>query len=165
MDEQIKAQLNPTPSSAQIKQPAAASIIQTKYAGFWVRLAAYIIDIVIILIALLVLQFLFAALMPTAGTSALTAKYSVDLIAAAISTLYFIILTNKYQATVGKMVMRIKVVSETEKKASLAQIVWRELVGKFISYTILYIGYIMAAFTKKKQALHDKIAKTVVVYK
>lgn len=40
----------------------------------------------------------------------------------------------------------------------------REIIGKFLSAIILGIGYLMVIWNPKKQALHDKIAKTYVVY-
>ena len=56
-----------------------------------------------------------------------------------------------------------KVVSENQGRLSFNQIVLRETVGKLVSAFTLFIGYIMTAFTQKKQGLHDKIAGSVVI--
>ena len=68
-------------------------------------------------------------------------------------------------ASLGKMIVGIKVQSADGQKLSPGQVVLRETIGKIISGIIIYIGYIMAGFTKNKRALHDMMAKTVVVYK
>lgn len=60
--------------------------------------------------------------------------------------------------------MGIQVVSETAEPLTFGKVVLREVVGKIVSGITFGIGYIMAGFTKKKQALHDKIAGTCVVY-
>jgi type II secretory pathway pseudopilin PulG len=74
-------------------------------------------------------------------------------------------MTHKYQATLGKMAVGIKVQSEEGADATLGKIILRETLGKILSMITIFIGYIMAAFTGKKQALHDKLASTVVIYK
>jgi uncharacterized RDD family membrane protein YckC len=78
---------------------------------------------------------------------------------------YFIFMTYYYSATFGKMIVGIEVLSDGFKTASLGSIVLRETIGKGLSGLIIMIGYLMAGFTIKKQALHDMIASTVVVQK
>lgn len=74
-------------------------------------------------------------------------------------------MTYWYQATLGKMAVGVKVTAEGGEEAGLGKIILRETAGKIISAITLSVGYIMAGFTKKKQALHDIIAQTTVVYK
>jgi uncharacterized RDD family membrane protein YckC len=82
-----------------------------------------------------------------------------------ISLLYFAILeSSKSQASVGKMALGIKVTDTNGDRLNFGKALLRS-VGKIISGMIMYIGYIMAAFTEKKQALHDMIANTIVVKK
>jgi len=77
--------------------------------------------------------------------------------------LYFALMeSSKYQATLGKMAMGIKVVRADGGRISIGKAILR-YIGKLISGLILCFGYIMAAFTDKKRALHDMIASTVVV--
>ena len=66
------------------------------------------------------------------------------------------------QATLGKRVMGLKVTDVDGDQIGFGTATGRFL-GKMISGLILGIGYIMAAFTPKKQALHDMIAGTVIV--
>jgi uncharacterized RDD family membrane protein YckC len=66
------------------------------------------------------------------------------------------------QATLGKMALGIVVVDLGGKRISFARATGR-FFSKFLISSILLIGYILAAFTEKKQALHDLIAGTLVV--
>lgn len=68
------------------------------------------------------------------------------------------------KATPGKIVLGMKVTNLNEKGISFGTASIRYF-GKFLSAAIFGIGFIMAAFTQKKQALHDTLAKTVVVNK
>ncbi len=66
------------------------------------------------------------------------------------------------QATVGKLACGIKVTGETGGRASFAQVTGRHF-GKILSSLILGIGFIMAATSRTKQALHDSMAGTYVI--
>jgi uncharacterized RDD family membrane protein YckC len=68
------------------------------------------------------------------------------------------------QATLGKMAIGIVVTDLEGKRISFARATGRHF-AKIISGFILFIGYIMAGFTQKKQALHDLIADCLVVKK
>jgi hypothetical protein len=83
----------------------------------------------------------------------------------ALAWSYFIVMTKKYGATLGKKAFGLEVRSDKSESLSWGQVILRETIGKIVSYIIIYIGFIMAGFTGRKQALHDKIAGTVVVYK
>ncbi len=68
------------------------------------------------------------------------------------------------QATLGKMVIGIKVTDLNFGRITFARATGRHF-GKIVSSVTLFIGFIMAGFTEKKQALHDKIAGCLVVKK
>jgi uncharacterized RDD family membrane protein YckC len=90
---------------------------------------------------------------------------SVFLISWAISIFYYAIMeSSKAQGSVGKLAMGIKVTDMNGERITFAKGLIRAI-GKIISQMILFIGYIMAAFTEKKQGLHDMIASTLVVKK
>ena len=72
--------------------------------------------------------------------------------------------SSKYQATVGKLAMGIYVTDTNGSRLSFLKAFLRHI-GKILSGWILFIGYIMAAFTDKKQALHDYLASSIVVKK
>jgi uncharacterized RDD family membrane protein YckC len=69
--------------------------------------------------------------------------------------------SSKFQATLGKMAMGIVVTDTNGQRISFGRATGRYF-AKYISGFLLAIGYIMAAFTERKQALHDMIAGTVV---
>jgi len=78
---------------------------------------------------------------------------------------YYILMTSKYQATLGKMVVGIRVISDKNDNLTLGKIILRETVGKLVTGITVGVGFMMVVFTEKKQALHDMIASSVVVYK
>ena len=75
---------------------------------------------------------------------------------------YALMESSKYQATVGKIVMGIKVVNKQGQGLDFSKALLRNL-SKILSAFILGIGYIMIIFDDRKQGLHDKIADTFVV--
>jgi uncharacterized RDD family membrane protein YckC len=122
-----------------------------QYAGFWKRAGAIIIDIILLGIVGSILK------------SVVTNEVVVAAIEIAIGLAYYAGMeSSEKQATVGKMVLKIKVVDIDGNRISPARAVGRYF-SKILSAIILGIGYIMAAFTEKKQGLHDMIAGTLVV--
>lgn len=151
------------------------------YAGFWLRFVAVVIDGIILgAVQWLVLTPILAAIGigaaggmdamdpndPMAMMGALAALFStVSLIGWVINILYFTLMeSSKYQATIGKLALSLKVTDTGGAKLDFVKALVRNLC-KIISSMILLIGYIMAGFTEKKQALHDMIAGTLVVKK
>lgn len=154
------------------------------YAGFWLRFVAYVIDYIIIyvvqsfvfipVLGLLGITFasnlenmgdmsdaetmgMFATMMAFAGATALLTTI--------IAILYWSLMeSSKYQATVGKLALGLKVTDMEGKNLDLTKSLIRNAC-KIISGMILFVGYIMAGFTEKKQGLHDMIAGTLVVKK
>jgi uncharacterized RDD family membrane protein YckC len=76
---------------------------------------------------------------------------------------YSLMESSSKQGTVGKMVLNLKVVDLVGNKISFGRATGR-FFGKFLSGLLLNIGYIMAAFTERKQALHDMLAGCLVIY-
>ncbi|MEM8566622.1 MAG: RDD family protein [Bacteroidota bacterium] len=156
------------------------------YAGFWLRFIALIIDsIVISIVYLFIVTPIFAALGFGFATAAedlqsgsmseeealgligvITGVFAtVGLIVQIIYILYFALMeSSKFQGTVGKMALGIKVTDANGERVSFGTAFLRNL-GKILSQIIIYIGFLMAAFTEKKQGLHDMIANTLVVRK
>lgn len=142
------------------------------YAGFWRRLVAIFIDGIILYIIDFVLLFLFSVIGVISATSSnghpLGQLLSIIVGPVAIITmivvswLYFAGMeASSKQATLGKMAMGIIVTDLYGNPISFGRATGRYF-GKIISGLILAIGYIMAGFTEKKQALHDIIASCVV---
>ena len=67
------------------------------------------------------------------------------------------------QATIGKLAVGVKVCTENGGRLTFANATGRYF-AKILSAIVLLIGFLMVAFDKKKQGLHDKLAKTFVIY-
>jgi len=158
-----------------------------EYAGFWLRFVAYIVDYIIIQIIqtfiiipiLGVMGFTFAAAngfdidfedmsdgeIFAAMATMVSALASMAILAAIIQILYYSLMeSSKNKATLGKMVLGLEVTDMDGNRLSFTKSILRQL-GKIISTLFFFIGYIIAGFTDKKQALHDMIAGTLVVKK
>ncbi len=129
-----------------------------EYAGILKRFSAFIVDLVIVSILGFVTFYstkLF--IMPSLDDESY--GYFIFFIA----LFYFILLESSFlQATLGKLAGKMKVVNAHGERLSLLNAITR-FFGKFLSYIPLGIGFLMIAFSKKKQGLHDQLAKTYVV--
>ncbi len=80
-----------------------------------------------------------------------------------MNLLYFMLMeSSSYQATVGKMVVNLKVVDEQGQRLKTAQAAKRAL-GRTLSGIILGIGFLVALFNNENRTLHDMLAKTRVI--
>jgi len=161
---------NDTPSFGQkdLLSHIEPIIFPSQYAGFWLRVGAYLIDAIILRLGL----FLFVSITGMGSASILSddsevAFYGLFTFAAllevGVSMAYFCYFESSlWQATPGKRAVGIKVTTIDGQRISILTAVGRML-GKFVSAFILGIGFLMAGFTEKKQALHDMIASTLVV--
>jgi len=132
------------------------------YQGFAPRLVAQIVDGII----LLILNYVIGASMAGATSFDFYGAQAYPLLGAGflIFLLYFVILEGMWGATVGKMVMKIKVVREDGSPCGLGPAVIRNILRIIDILPFLYIiGLIFMSRSDKKQRLGDKIAKTVVI--
>jgi uncharacterized RDD family membrane protein YckC len=128
------------------------------YAGFWRRAGGYLIDYILVTV---VLKLITAALLGGHPSGALSRLYVV--IGAAAACLYYALLeSSDWQATLGKKAVGIKVTDLNGEQISFGRALGR-VFAHIPSSLILGIGFLMAAFTERRQALHDKIAGTLVV--
>ena len=141
-----------------------------EYAGFWVRMAAYMIDSVVVFAGLLIVRLIFAGI-SLAGGGAITGTdilfhYSLkDIVLYALKVLYFIAFTYLTGTTLGKKAMNLRVVSKNpEEKLTLFNVVYRETVGRFLCSLPVNIGYIVAGIDSEKRGFHDLLCDTRVVY-
>ena len=138
-----------------------------RYAGFWIRVAAYLIDGLLLGVLNAIVQLLvlgdIAAFSRNASPN-FTAFGFYFLAMFTLYTLYFCGMESSVrQATLGKMAVGIKVGDSNGERISFANALGR-FFAKIISALILYIGFMMAGWDSKKQALHDKLADTYVFY-
>src|SRR6267378_435483 len=125
------------------------------YAGFWRRFAAYFLDGLILIIPAFVVGGVVFLIV---DRSTLTSLATI-----ALSWLYFALFhSSSRQATPGKSAFGIKVTDTAGERISFLRATGR-FFALYVSALILFIGFLLAAFTARKQALHDMIAGTLVV--
>ncbi|MCM3116627.1 RDD family protein [Neobacillus sp. MER 74] len=133
-----------------------------RYAGFWMRLWAYLLDLVVVgSIVRILIKPVFRIVNYSLSESSMFAPISI--ISALIFYLYFVLMTKYLNQTLGKMVFGLKVVDLRSDQMTWGTILFREWIGRFISSTII-VGYIIIAFLPKKQGLHDLFTDTTVVH-
>ncbi len=152
---------------------------EKKFAGFWWRFLAIIIDGIIVGVAqwIIIIPLLgivgFGAAKAASGD--LTGTEAAGMVGAMVgaamltwlftivaSWLYFALMeSSKFQGTIGKLALGIIVTDMEGNKISFGKATGRYF-GKIISAIILYVGFMMAGFTEKKQGLHDILAGTLV---
>ncbi|MGM7720841.1 RDD family protein [uncultured Metabacillus sp.] len=145
--------------SVHIKKVSDYNYLQ---AGFWIRFWAYIIDLLVIgSVNRIIIYPVFQLLGLDTNTSFMFSPVSIA--TAVIFFAYFVLMTKNLNQTLGKMVFGIKVISAKDETLNWGTILFRELIGRYISKTI-WIGYLIVAFTPKKQGLHDIFADTQVIH-
>lgn len=132
--------------------------MEFRYAGFWVRLVATIIDTVILELA----SWLPALLLPHSinGLNLQLVQAGIYLI---LATPYFVGGHYKYGTTPGKRLLHLYVVRADDGLGITLKQSWIRAFGYALSYLPLACGYIMAGMNPRKQALHDLVAGTIVV--
>ncbi|MBA7516887.1 hypothetical protein ES705_08936 [subsurface metagenome] len=155
---------------------------EVKYAGFWLRFVAYIIDDLLLGIVGFFISIPFAGAIVfsafrIAGAECDNEKTFLGIagiigtvlmlimVITVVSWLYYALMeSSKQQATLGKMALSLKVTDMAGNRISFGRATGRYF-GKIISGAIFMIGYILAGLTEKKQALHDIIAGCLVIRK
>lgn len=135
------------------------------YSGFWKRFAAFFIDSIVVSLCGFLILVIFKVIYISASGSTFEAKFFGNILRVLLGWVYFATFeSSPKQATLGKRALGIKVVDLNGQRISFGKATGRYF-AKFISSLLLFIGYIMAAFTEKKQGLHDKMTGCLVVNK
>ena len=159
----------PPYSSAPTQYSAAAPLAGVQYGGFWIRVVAAVIDAVILRVVVAPVGFIFGSLgmagmmtgLPHRGLRLFGGGLTFILLLFG-SWLYEAFMeSSSYQATLGKMIFGMKVTDLNGNRISFERATGRHF-AKWLSGMILGIGYIMVAFTERKQGLHDLLAGTLV---
>lgn len=156
-----------------LSDPLGADGVQTNlvYAGFWLRFVAYIIDYFVTAIPGFVIGLVFgavgAALGQGGGPDQQFILVGVQIVSAltgvAISWLYYALMeSSSKQATLGKMALGLVVTDMNGHRLTFGRATGR-FFAKILSGMVCLIGYIMAGFTERRQALHDLMASTLVI--
>ncbi len=153
-----------TSSRAQIMEPghitpAAALKSEVAYAGFWRRLLAYLIDLLLIGAVGITL----GALVMTLAPGNYVALANVVPVTITIGWAYYVLFeTSPARGTLGKIALNLFVADVYGDPISYRRAAFRYLF-KSLSTLVLGLGWLMAAFTPRKQALHDILARTLVL--
>ena len=144
--------------------PVVSAAAPKVYAGFWIRVGAYLIDYVILTIAGFIAMFLLGLALgvftgvPSAGSG--IGLFFAWLLAPWLYAALFE--SGPRQATLGKQAVNLKVTDLEGNRISFGRATGRYF-AEWINGLTLGIGYVMTAFTAKRQSLHDMIAGTIVV--
>ena len=154
-----------------------------RYAGFWLRFVAYVIDALILIIPTWLIIVVVGLAMGGLGALASLAQRQpespaeiIAIIAPLIGMIFVVILfvialqwlyfayqeSSEQQATIGKRVMSLKVTDKNGNRLTFGHASGRYFSKIVTNLVPLAIGWILAGFTEKKQALHDFIAGTLV---
>jgi len=129
------------------------------YAGFWRRVAAAILDLMILVVPLVTLGIVVALVTGPKSKATLAA----DLSALVVFWRYFAVMEcSSKQATLGKIAFGIRVVDLRGNRVSFLRASAR-FFAKIFSALSLALGFLLAAVTRRKQALHDMVASCLLV--
>ena len=139
--------------------PSTAPVATIIYAGFWRRVAATFVDGSVLFFINIIIAAGAVFLVPAA------VKIVGSVVIPLVGFLYMALFESSvYQATVGKQLLGLSVTDMNGNRLTFLRALGRNL-AKILSVVIIFIGFIMAGFTEKKQTLHDMIAGTLVVKK
>jgi uncharacterized RDD family membrane protein YckC len=153
----------------KLAEGAAINTGEFRYAGFWIRLGAQMLDGLLLL--LVYFGFLIFVIAQTPGQIVGLEERTTSMIVVAqvlsllIGLTYETFFLGRYGATLGKMACGIRVVSPEGGNIPYLRAFVRYFAKNFLNALTIYIGYIIAAFDEQKRGLHDRICNTRVVYK
>jgi uncharacterized RDD family membrane protein YckC len=146
----------------------------TQYGGFWIRFVAFVLDAIVVQVVVVPITIVVMALAGITGAMSGADRNvlfgSVWIVGTMVRLVFGVVANWLYeafmessprQATLGKMIFSLKVTDLYGNRISFARATARHF-AKYLSGFILMIGYIMAGFSDRKQALHDIIAGTLV---
>lgn len=153
---------NPYTPPTALSEDHAALRAEGVYAGFWRRAGAFLIDAILLWLVITFASWLLG-LQPLSNDRALSKMLEHQILNLVVNWLYFTFMeSSEKQATLGKIALGIKVVDVEGYRISFGRANGRYF-AKILSGLLLCIGYLMVAFTERRQGLHDKIAGTLVV--
>ncbi|HEX8213633.1 MAG TPA: RDD family protein [Longimicrobium sp.] len=157
--------LSSLPRPPGYQAPLAKTATVRRFAGFWIRFAAILIDTIVLLIPLRTLR----SLLIEDRTGDPVADLGVNLASLALtvcvhSAYRAAFHASGWQATIGKRAVGIQVTDLQGRRITFDHAMGRCL-AEFVSGWTVGIGYVMAGLSSRKQALHDKISGTLVLYR
>jgi uncharacterized RDD family membrane protein YckC len=166
------------PAAASPAYPAVPVLPEGYYGGFWIRVAAYLIDHV--LLGIVVAPFYFLLIFPNVlkiiQQAQENSEPSPEVFASMFGAIFMfagaafvgnwlyeaLLTSSSWQGTVGKRILRLKVTDDQGNRISFARATGR-FFAKILSGMVMYVGFIMVAFMERKRGLHDVICGTQVL--
>ena len=151
--------------------PALETRTPLEYAGFWLRVWAGSIDVALEALVALLVTAIFDVVMrlitPRYGLSPITARYLsgiVFIFVLAIGAWLYCALSesSRWHATLGKRIVGLQVLTSSGGQLSFGQATVRHFM-KFLSLFTATVGFMMAGWTRRRQALHDMPSDCIVV--
>ncbi len=136
-----------------------------RYAGFWMRFWAYITDLLVVFsvngILLSPFHFINDGQQLDIGFWTVT-----GILGSIVFYVYFLLMTKFFGQTLGKMLFGLRVVREDDSSLTWNDLLFREVVGRFIHRVLFFtpVLYAVVAFTDQKQGVHDLFASTRVIH-
>lgn len=135
-------------------------------AGFGPRAAAFLLDQLLVGLALGLVKLPFWIARLSSGQSAVNVLFdftALDILCYLLLSAYYVLLTYFTGSTLGKKVMGLRVMKEDGAPLRLVDVLYRETIGRYLS-GILCLGYLMVLVDGKKRAFHDYLCDTCVVH-
>ena len=133
-----------------------------EYVGFWMRVAASILDNLWLGVAMFILIVVLAAT-GLVHVSATETSLNATLIQLLVPMIVVVALWSRFASTPGKMAFKAKILdADTFEPVSTSRLVLR-YIGYFVSMLPFFLGFIWVGIDERKQGFHDKIARTVVI--
>ena len=133
-----------------------------KYAGFWIRLGAVLIDLMVMGVVLYIPSTVIYGSEYWVGDQFFYGFWDLmfSYVLPLVGTIWFWL---RFSGTPGKMVLKLKIVDAgTGNKLTFGQ-----AIGRYFAYILsaipFFLGYIWVGFDKRKQGWHDKLAGTIVI--
>jgi uncharacterized RDD family membrane protein YckC len=159
----------------KLQEGGEVNNIYYRYAGFWIRAVAFILDALILTAVQMPISIVFALIMGVFGaafdnneTMGTFVVLGIQLVNFIVSLLvqgtYYVMFLVKKGATPGKMAMGIRVINaDGSRKITYGKAIGRYF-AKMLNGFTLNIGYMMAGWDAEKRGLHDRICATRVIY-
>jgi len=153
-------------------EPASENVAP-HYAGFWIRVVAGFLDFMLMFVASFPVKLLLGSIVTAVGVSSEMPVHETLVMrrVARISAGFLLVFAYRvtmessvFQATLGKLAVRLKVTDLEGKRISFGRASGRYF-AKWLSALALGLGYLMVAFDNQKQGLHDRMAGTLVLYR
>lgn len=145
-------------------------ITNPHFGGFGQRLVASFLDSLLVLVIIFIATKLMGytaeeAMRLATGIESPNDLGRIENIVFLLTLVYYIVLpATPLRGTIGKMIMKLEIVTEQGNRISLLRSLWR-YIATFFSSILLFFGFIMIIFHPEKRGLHDLMANTYVLKK